>query len=41
VRFSPPQDYYAVLAEKLNWLRVLQASDNPELFEFNGIVSSK
>ena len=41
VRFSAPQDYYAVLAEKLNWLRVLQASDNPELFEFNGIVSSK
>ena len=41
VRFSPPQDYYAVLAEKLNWLRVLQASDNPELFEFNGIATSK
>ena len=41
VRFSPPQDYYAVLAEKLDWLRVLQASDNPELFEFDGITSSK
>jgi NAD+ kinase len=41
VRFSPPQDYYAVLAEKLDWLRVLQASDNPELFEFTGIISSK
>jgi len=41
VRFAPPQDYYAVLAEKLDWLRVLQASDNPELFEFEGITSSK
>jgi NAD+ kinase len=41
VRFSPPEDYYAVLAEKLDWLRVLEASDNPELFEFEGIVSSK
>jgi len=41
VRFSAPQDYYAVLAEKLNWLRVLQASDNPELFEFSGIATSK
>ena len=41
VRFSAPQDYYAVLAEKLDWLRVLQASDHPELFEFDGIVSSK
>ncbi|MGH9204322.1 MAG: NAD(+)/NADH kinase, partial [Vicinamibacterales bacterium] len=25
VRFSKPQDYYAVLAEKLDWLRVLEA----------------
>jgi NAD+ kinase len=41
VRFSKPQDYYAVLAEKLDWLRVLQASDNPELFEFNGISTPK
>jgi len=41
VRFSKPQDYYAVLAEKLDWLRVLQASDNPELFEFNGIATPK
>jgi len=41
VRFSPPQDYYAVLAEKLDWLRVIQASDHPELFEFEGISSSK
>ena len=41
VRFSKPQDYYAVLAEKLDWLRVLHASDNPELFEFDGIATSK
>jgi NAD+ kinase len=41
VRFSNPQDYYAVLAEKLGWLRVLEASDNPELFEFNGIATAK
>ena len=41
VRFSKPQDYYALLAEKLDWLRVLQASDNPELFEFNGITTPK
>ena len=41
VRFSKPQDYYAVLAEKLGWLRVLEASDNPELFEFDGIATPK
>ena len=41
VRFSNPQDYYAVLAEKLGWLRVLEASDNPELFEFDGIATPK
>jgi NAD+ kinase len=41
VRFSSPQDYYSVLAEKLGWLRVLQASDNPELFEFDGIATPK
>jgi NAD+ kinase len=41
VRFSKPQDYYSVLAEKLGWLRVLQASNNPELFEFNGIATPK
>ena len=41
VRFSEPQDYYAVLAEKLGWLRVLEASDNPELFAFDGIATPK
>jgi len=30
-----------VLAEKLGWLRVLEASDNPELFEFDGIATPK
>ena len=41
VRFSKPQDYYSVLAEKLGWLRVLQASDHPELFDLNGITTPK
>jgi hypothetical protein len=41
VRFSKPEEYYALLAEKLGWLRVLQASDNPELFEFDGIATPK
>lgn len=41
VRFSKPQDYYAMLAERLDWLRVLQASDHPELFDLNGITSPK
>lgn len=41
VRFSTPQDYYAVLAEKLGWLRVLEASDHPELFDLNGITTAK
>jgi NAD+ kinase len=42
VRFSDPHDYYARLAERLDWLRVLRASDHPELFEdINGIPSAK
>jgi NAD+ kinase len=41
VRFSKPEEYYGVLAEKLGWLRVLQASDHPELFDLNGITSPK
>jgi NAD+ kinase len=41
VRFSKPQDYYGVLAGKLGWLRVIQASDHPELFDLNGIHSPK
>jgi len=41
IRFSKPSDYYAVLAERLDWLRVLRASDHPELFDLNGIPSPK
>lgn len=41
VRFSGPHDYYATLAERLDWLRVLRASDHPELFDLNGIPVSK
>jgi NAD+ kinase len=41
VRFSKPEDYYGVLAEKLGWLRVIQASDHPELLELDGINSPK
>jgi NAD+ kinase len=37
VRFSKPEDYYGLLAERLDWLRVLRSSDNPELFELDGI----
>lgn len=41
VRFSDPHDYYAHLAERLDWLRALRASDHPELFEeINGIPSA-
>lgn len=41
VRFSKPEDYYGMLAERLDWLRVLRASDHPELFEFDAIPSAK
>ncbi len=40
VRFSKPEDYYGLLAERLDWLRVLRASDNPELFEFDTISAT-
>jgi NAD+ kinase len=40
VRFSKPEEYYANLAERLDWLRVLRASEHPELFELNGIASA-
>ena len=36
IRFSKPQDYYAVLAERLDWLRVISASNHPELFDMKG-----
>lgn len=38
IRFSQPQDYYAMLAERLDWLRVIKASDHPELFDLKGTV---
>ena len=41
VRFSKPEEYYGMLAERLDWLRVLRSSDNPELFELDGIPSAK
>ena len=41
IRLSQPQDYYAMLAERLDWLRVVEASGHPELFELNGIQTPK
>jgi len=41
IRFSKPEDYYALLAERLDWLRVIRASDHPELFEMDGITTPK
>jgi NAD+ kinase len=32
VRFSDPDTYYAILSERLDWLRVLRTTDNPDLF---------
>jgi NAD+ kinase len=40
VRFSKPEEYYANLAERLDWLRVLRASEHPELFELNGLPTA-
>lgn len=39
VRFSDPDEYYALLSERLDWLRVLRATDNPELFDLGGIAT--
>lgn len=41
VRFSASEDYYGMLAERLDWLRVLRASESPELFELDGIAQAK
>ena len=35
VRFSEPKDYYALLSERLDWLRVLRTTDNPDLFDLD------
>jgi NAD+ kinase len=37
VRFSQPEDYWALLSERLDWLRVLRSTDNPELFGIEGV----
>lgn len=41
VRFSKPEEYYGLLAERMDWLRVLRASNHPELFDLNGITTPK
>ena len=41
VRFSTPEDYYGMLAERLGWLRILRSTDNPELFDLNGMRTAK
>lgn len=35
VRFSEPKDYYALLSERLDWLRVLRTMDSPDLFDLD------
>lgn len=35
IRFSKPEQYYEMLAERLDWRRVLRASDHPELIDGN------
>ena len=40
IRFSDPQDYYGLLAERLDWLGVIRASDNPELFDLPAMATS-
>jgi NAD+ kinase len=41
VRFSAPGEYYGMLAERLDWLRILRSTDNPELFDLNGMRTAK
>ncbi len=41
VRFSSRSEYFQIVAERLDWLRVLRASDHPELFDINGIATPK
>ncbi len=41
VRFSTPEEHYARLAERLDWLRIVRASDNPELFEIDRNQAAK
>jgi NAD+ kinase len=41
VRFATPLEHYARLAERLDWLRVVRTSDNPELFDIDGFGGAK
>ncbi len=41
LRFSQPQDYYATLAERLDLLRVIKASNHPELFDLDRDAAPK
>jgi NAD+ kinase len=41
VRFATPLEHYARLAERLDWLRVVRTSDNPELFDIDGFGTAK
>jgi NAD+ kinase len=41
VRFSTPEEQYARLADRLDWLRVVNASDNPELFDMDRAPAAK
>jgi NAD+ kinase len=38
-RFSTPLEHYARLADRLDWLRIVRTSENPELFDMNGFGS--
>jgi NAD+ kinase len=40
-RFGTALEHYARLAERLDWLRIVRTSDNPELFDINGFGSAK
>lgn len=35
IRFSEPKEYYALLSERLDWLRVLRTTDNLDLFDLD------
>ena len=41
IRFSTPEEQFGRLAERLDWLRVVSASDNPELFEIDREIVPK
>lgn len=41
VRFSDPGEYYALLSERLDWLRVLRTSPHPDLFDMDGVAEPR